>query len=105
MKIELQKFQKLIENRIQRKNALLNCDIKRMYPMCNHGLLKPLTDEFRPEYDQLKGYKMTSPKEQMMNKQAHPRPNLIDSAKMQVLPSTLWRRHYMDEANKPSNLK
>lgn len=49
MKIELQKFQKLIENRIKRKNALLKSDIKRLYPMCNHGILKPLTDEFCPE--------------------------------------------------------
>jgi hypothetical protein len=35
MKIELKKFQKLIENRIQRKNSLLNADSKRLYPMCN----------------------------------------------------------------------
>jgi hypothetical protein len=66
MKIELKKFQKLIENRIQRKNALLQNDIKRMYPMCNHSLNKPLQDEFRPELDNLKGYKLTSPKEEMM---------------------------------------
>jgi hypothetical protein len=36
MKIELKKFQKLIENRIQRKNALLNNDLKRMYPICTY---------------------------------------------------------------------
>ena len=66
MKIELKKFQKLIENRIQRKNALLKSDIKRMYPMCNHT--KALTDEFRPELDKLQGYKLVSPKELMMSK-------------------------------------
>ena len=37
-----------------------------MYPMCNHGQNKPLSDEFRPELDNLKGYKLTSPKEEMM---------------------------------------
>lgn len=35
MKIELKKFQKLIENRIQRKNALLNSDTHRLFPLCN----------------------------------------------------------------------
>jgi hypothetical protein len=48
MKIELKKFQKLIENRIQRKNTLLKADIKRMFPQTYHGA-KPLTDEFKPD--------------------------------------------------------
>ena len=54
MKIELKKFQKLIENRIQRKNALLNADIKRLYPMCNHPAGKQLEDTFRFEKDHTK---------------------------------------------------
>ena len=36
MKIELKKFQKLIENRIQKKNSLLNADLKRLYPLCTY---------------------------------------------------------------------
>jgi ferritin-like protein len=36
MKIELKKFQKLIENRIQKKNSLLNADVKRLYPICTN---------------------------------------------------------------------
>lgn len=52
MKIELKKFQKLIENRIQRKNTLLKADIKRMFPQCYHGA-KPLTDEFKPDTNEL----------------------------------------------------
>ena len=51
MKIELKKFQKLIENRIQRKNALLKADVKRMYPMCNHSNSRFLQDEFKTEND------------------------------------------------------
>ena len=35
MKIELKKFQKLIENRVQRKNTLLNSDTHRLFPLCN----------------------------------------------------------------------
>ena len=35
MKIEMRKFQKLIENRVQHKNALLKADITRLYPICN----------------------------------------------------------------------
>lgn len=65
MKIELKKFQKLIENRIQRKNALLKADIKRMYPMCNHSNTKLLADEFKSENDILQGHLMFSPKEYM----------------------------------------
>ena len=38
MKIELKKFQKLIENRIQRKNTLLNSDTHRLFPLCNQPL-------------------------------------------------------------------
>jgi len=32
MKIELKKFQKLIENRVQKKNSLLTVDRSRIYP-------------------------------------------------------------------------
>ncbi len=59
MKIELRKFQKLIENRIRRKNTLLKADIKRMFPQCYHGV-KPLTDEFKPAPNNLD---VISPKE------------------------------------------
>ena len=34
VKIEMKKFQKLIENRMQHKNALLLNDVKRQYPLC-----------------------------------------------------------------------
>ena len=33
VKIEMKKFQNLIENRIKHKNNLLQADIKRVYPM------------------------------------------------------------------------
>ena len=38
LKIEMRKFEKLIENRALKKNALLKSEIKRLYPMCNHPL-------------------------------------------------------------------
>lgn len=69
MKIELKKFQKLIENRIQRKNALLKADIKRQYPMCNHSNSKVLNDDFRTENDILHGHLMFSPKEYLIKTQ------------------------------------
>ena len=59
MKIELRKFKKLIENRINRKNTLLKADIKRMFPQCYHGV-KPLTDEFKPDAND---FDVVSPKE------------------------------------------
>ena len=68
--------------------------------MCNHGLVKPLTDEFRPDFDQLQGYKLISPKEQMMNKSQKQRHSFADSAKMQVLASTLWKRHHDDSKSR-----
>jgi hypothetical protein len=33
VKIEMKKFQNLIENRIKHKNNLLQADVKRLYPM------------------------------------------------------------------------
>jgi len=49
LKIEMKKFQKLIENRALKKNSLLKSDIKRLYPMCNHPLTQKLKDVFSPE--------------------------------------------------------
>ena len=92
MKIELKKFQKLIENRIQKKNALLKADIKRMYPMCYHQKDKMLSDEFRPELDSLQGYKLTSPKEEMMKTA-----KIIQSDKFErtsIPSSMMWKRFH-----------
>lgn len=33
MKVEMKKFQNLVENRIRHKNSLLKADVKRLYPM------------------------------------------------------------------------
>ena len=33
MKIEMKKFQNLINNRINKKNSLVNMDVKRIYPL------------------------------------------------------------------------
>jgi len=49
--------------------------------MCNHLQNKQLTDEFRPELDRLKGYKLVSPKELMMEKLAN-RTSFQESGKM-----------------------
>jgi len=45
----MKKFQRLIENRANKKNALLKSDIKRLYPMCNHPVSTQLQDIFSPE--------------------------------------------------------
>ena len=36
VKIEMKKFQKLIDNRIMHNNALLKKDAKRYYPLCKN---------------------------------------------------------------------
>lgn len=36
VKIEMKKFQKLIDNRIMHNNALLKNDAKRYYPLCKN---------------------------------------------------------------------
>ncbi len=33
MKVEMKKFEKMIENRVKNKNALLNPTLKRLYPL------------------------------------------------------------------------
>lgn len=44
----MKKFQRLIENRANKKNALIKSDIKRLYPMCNHPISAQLQDLFCP---------------------------------------------------------
>ena len=34
MKVEMKKFEKMIENSVRHKNALLNPTLKRLYPLC-----------------------------------------------------------------------
>ncbi len=36
LKIEMKKFHKLIQNRVQHKNTLLKADITRLYPICSY---------------------------------------------------------------------
>ena len=49
LRIEMKKFEKLIENRALKKNSLLKTEIKRLYPMCNYPLSEKLRDVFSPE--------------------------------------------------------
>lgn len=37
MKVEMKKFEKMIENRVRHKNALLNPTLKRLYPLCRQS--------------------------------------------------------------------
>ena len=90
MKIELKKFQKLIENRIKRKNALLQNDVKRTFPMCHHGQ-DPLKDNFNVYEDKKIAYMLISPKEQEQ-KLKRQRPGQTKEAP--PLLSSLWKfRH------------
>lgn len=86
MKIELKKFQKLIENRIKRKNALLQADVKRTFPMCQHGQ-DPLKDDFNVYEDKKIAYMLISPKEQEL-KLKRQRP---DNKEAPPLLSTMWK--------------
>ena len=63
-----------------------------MYPQCNHSISKRLSDEFQPKLDQLQGYKLTSPKEQMMK--AALRQFKFKNKEDVTLPSMMWRRNH-----------
>ena len=73
VKIEMKKFQNLIENRIKHKNNLLQADIKRVYPM---SLLKNRKDsiEFDTSVSKIDAANMTASQTEKMDP-----PSIIDT--------------------------
>ncbi len=46
MKVEMKKFEKMIENRVKNKNALLNPTLKRLYPLSRQSDAEKCTENF-----------------------------------------------------------